>query len=307
MIISASYRTDIPAFYAEWFANRFRAGHARVVNPYGGPPSSVPLRQGVDGFVFWTRNARPFHSALDMVRAAEMPFVVQYTLTAYPRALERSVVAPEHALSDIRALAAQFGPRAVVWRYDPVVLSELTPPDFHRDTFARLAQALEGTVDEVVVSFAQIYRKTARNMDAAARAHGFAWSDPDDDAKRALAADLIAVAAGTGLRLSVCSQAAYTVAGAHPAACIDARRLEDVAAGWGRPRAIAAKVKGNRPDCLCRESRDIGAYDTCPHGCAYCYAVGSQALAKRRHAEHDPESEFLITPAGHEEVHKTLL
>ena len=307
MIISASYRTDIPAFYAEWFANRFGAGHARVVNPYGGPPASVPLRQGVDGFVFWTRNARPFHSALDMVRAARMPFVVQYTLTAYPRALERSVVPPERALADIRALAARFGPRAVVWRYDPVVMTELTPPDFHRATFARLAQALAGTVDEVVISFAQIYRKTARNMDLAARAHGFAWHDPDDGAKRALAAGLVAIAAGHGMRLSVCSQAAHTVAGAHPAACIDARRLEDVAAGWGVPRPIAAKVKGNRPDCLCHESRDIGAYDTCPHGCAYCYAVGSQALAKRRFAEHDPQSEFLITPAGREEVQKTLL
>ena len=87
------------------------------------------------------------------------------------------------------------------------------------------------------------------------------------------------------------------VAGARAAACIDARRLEDVARGWGVPRAVTAKVKGNRPGCLCHESRDIGAYDSCPHGCVYCYAVGSRTLAKRRHAGHDPLAEFLIPTA----------
>lgn len=298
MIISASYRTDIPAFYAAWFENRFRAGFARVVNPYGRQVSEVPLRAGVDGFVFWTRNAQPFAGALRLVRAAGLPFVVQYTVTGAPRALERSVVDPERAVADIRALAAEHGPRAVVWRYDPIVFSDVTPPAFHRATFARLAAALAGAVDEVVISFAQIYRKTARNMDSAARAHGFAWTNPDDGAKRALAAELVEVAATHGMALSVCSQAANVVPGARGAACIDARRLEDVAAGWGVPRTIAARIKGNRPDCLCSESRDIGAYDTCPHGCAYCYAVGSRTLAKRRFAEHDPLSEFLISHAG---------
>lgn len=295
MIVSASYRSDIPAFYAPWFENRFRAGFAKVVNPYGRQVSTVPLQAGVDGFVFWTRNAQPFHPALRLVRAAALPFVVQYTITGAPRALERSVVEPARAVADIRVLAGEFGARAVVWRYDPIVFSDLTPADFHRDNFAGLAAALAGAVDEVVISFAQIYQKTARNMDAAARAHGFAWDDPDDATKRALAADLVGLAAAHGMRLSVCSQAAIAVAGAQGAACIDARRLEDVAAGWGLVRAIKAKVKGNRPDCLCFESRDIGAYDTCPHGCAYCYAVGSRALAKRRFVEHDPEGEFLIS------------
>lgn len=307
MIVSASYRTDIPAFYGAWFENRFRAGFARVANPYGGPPAAVPLRQGVDGFVFWTRNARPFRPALGLVRAAALPFVVQYTVTAYPRALERSVVEPARAVDDIRALAAEFGPRAVVWRYDPIVFSELTPAATHREAFARLADALAGAVDEVVISFAQIYKKTARNMDAAARADGFAWGDAGDDAKRALATELAGLAAARGMALSVCSQAALTAEGCRAAACIDARRLEDVAAGWGLRHAIAAKVKGNRPGCLCHESRDIGAYDSCPHGCAYCYAVGARAQAKRRYAEHDPTAEFLITPPSAAGPAKTLL
>lgn len=307
MIVSASYRTDIPAFFARWFENRFQAGHAKVVNPYGGRVSTVALRAGVDGFVFWTRNAEPFADALAMVRHAAIPFVISHTVTTYPRALESAVIAPERALAHMRALATRHGPRAVVWRYDPIVFSSLTPPDFHRAAFARLAAGLHGAVDEVVISFATLYRKTARNMDAAASAHGFTWGDAADDGKRALAAELAVLAARHGMRLSVCSQPDYTVDGTNPAACIDARRLEQVAAGWGLRRAIAAKPKGNRPGCACHESRDIGDYDTCPHGCAYCYAVSSRVLAKRRYRAHDPDSEFLFPPPRAEPGQKTLL
>ena len=307
MIVSASYRTDIPAFYAPWFENRFRAGFAKVVNPYGGPPATIALRRNIDGFVFWTRNARPFVSALRMVRAADLPFVVSHTVTGYPRALDLSVIGSERAIAHMRDLAAEFGPRAVVWRYDPIVFSTLTPVQFHRDTFARLAQALAGAVDECVISFATLYKKTARNMDAAARAEGFDWDDPDAAVKRDLAADLARVAAGHGMRLGLCSQPAYIVPGTAAAVCVDARRLEEVAAGWGLRRAIAAKVLGNRPGCACHQSRDIGAYDTCPHGCAYCYAVGSRALAKRRHGAHDPLGEYLFAPVIRDETESLLV
>jgi len=302
MIISASYRTDIPAFYAKWFENRFRAGFARVVNPYGGADSVVPLRDTVDGFVFWTRNATPFADALAMVRDAGIPFVVSHTVLGYPRALDRSVVETKRAVAEIGRLSAVYGPASVVWRYDPVVFSSLTPASFHLDNFGRLAQSLAGIVDECVVSFATIYKKTARNMDAAARAEDFVWSDPDWPEKRRLALHLKTLAAEAGIKLTACSQDV----GLPLAACVDARRLEDVARHWGQPRSITAKVKGNRPDCRCHESRDIGTYDTCPHGCAYCYAVGSRTLAKRRHAMHDPADEYLFPPARRPEI-ETLL
>jgi len=298
MIVSASYRTDIPAFYGDWFRRRFRAGFAKVVNPYGRQISTVPLRSGVDGFVFWTRNLGPFLPALAEVRGAGLPFVVQYTVTSYPRPLENSVIEAARSLDLIRRVVAEHGRRAVVWRYDPIVFSSETPGDFHRAAFARLAADLAGTVDEVVVSFANIYRKTARHMTEAARAHGFDWWDPADDDKRALVAALARLAAAAGMRLTICSQEPYTLPRAPGAACVDARRLEDVAAGWGTPRPVRAKPKGNRPGCLCFESRDIGEYDTCPHGCVYCYAVNSRTLAKRRFRDHDPQSEFLFPPPG---------
>jgi hypothetical protein len=291
MIISASYRTDIPAFYRDWFLARFRAGFCRVVNPYGGPPGRIDLKDGVDGYVFWTRNALPFLPALAEVRRARLPFVVQFTVTGYPRPLEAGVIDSERAVATIRQLATEYGPRAVVWRYDPILLTDLTPPAWHLANFTGLARTLEGAVDEVVVSFAQIYRKTARNLAAAARAGKFAWHDPDTAEKRYALIRLAAIAANHGMRLVVCSQAdleSDTVPGAR---CVDADRLSDLS---GQP--IAARTKGNRPGCLCAESRDIGAYDSCAQGCVYCYAVGSRNAAKRHLARHDPLGEFLLDP-----------
>lgn len=288
MIVSASYRTDIPSLYSAWFMNRLAAGACRVASPYGGRPYTVSLRPGeVDGFVFWTRNIGPLLPHLPAVRRVA-PFAVQFTITGYPRALEPGVIDTDTALAQIRDVSRAFGPRVAVWRYDPILDTTLTPPSWHRETFARLAAALEGAVDEVVVSFAQIYAKTRRNLDAAARRHGFTWADPEEGDKRALIAELAKIAIGHGVRLTVCAQPALVAGSASPAQCIDAGRLSDIAG-----REIAARVKGNRPGCLCHESRDIGAYDTCPQGCVYCYAVSSRAQAKRFLATHDPAAETL--------------
>ncbi|SEH26012.1 DUF1848 domain-containing protein [Magnetospirillum fulvum] len=298
MIISASYRTDIPAFYGRWFLNRFRAGWVRAVNPYGRQISTIPLRAGIDGYVFWSRNPAPFQAAFDEVRAAGYPFILHYTVTGYPRRLERSVIDPARAVALIRDLAARHGPDVVVWRYDPVLITSLTPPSWHLETFAALADALAGAVDEVVISCATLYRKTERNLTlAAAEGEGFTWVDPPAEDKQALLTRLAGMARARGMRPTLCAQPGLIVPEAEPGRCVDARRLERVAAGWGYPRSIPARPRGTRPGCQCHESRDIGEYDTCPHGCAYCYAVGSREQARIRLAEHDPDSEFLFRPA----------
>ncbi|WP_448208461.1 DUF1848 domain-containing protein [Azospirillum sp. sgz302134] len=287
MIISVSYKTDIPAFYGRWFLNRLEAGFCRMVNPYGGQTYRVDLTRGaVDGFVFWTKNLGPFLGALDSVSERGFPFVVQYSVTGLPTALERSVPDWERAVEHMAQVRDRWGPRAAVWRYDPIVTTDSTPPSWHRETFARIAGRLRGVTDEAVVSFLQPYRKTARNMDAA----GLPWRDPDPEEKRALLADLAGIAADHGMALTLCTQPELEgVPGVSPTRCVDAARLSDVA---GRP--IAAREKGNRPGCFCAESRDIGDYDTCPHGCVYCYAVANRATAQNRFAAHDPEGEFLF-------------
>jgi len=290
LIISASYRTDIPAFYAEWFFQRLDAGFAVVRNPYSGRAMRVDLRhESVTGFVFWTRNFGPVLERLDTLREFSRPFVVQYTVTGYPRTLEAAVIEPETAIAQLERLAGEVHPQCPVWRYDPVIFTSATPEDFHRRNFEQLAARLEGVVDEVVISFAQIYQKTRRNLDVAAARHGLTWEDPAEEVKLRVAEDLAAMARARGMQLTICTQPHYMATGAVEARCVDARRL-------GRIAGVALNVplKGNREGCACHESRDIGEYDTCPHGCAYCYAVRNRALALARYKEHRPEGESLL-------------
>lgn len=319
MIISASYRTDIPAFYSQWFVNRLRAGYCRVTNPYGGQVYAVDLRtEAVDGFVFWTKNLGPLLPHLVDIRARGNPFVVQYTITGYPRELEERVVRAETTIHHMHALARNFcgevaGRRIfpAVWRYDPILLSNLTPISWHVANFTRLTGQLEGTTDEVVFSFAHLYQKTLRNLRQKEDDTGVAWGAHEAIMREAEAAgkaprealDLVAtlaqIAHKHGMRLRGCSQPEFLVPGVEPAHCVDSARLADVALAWGlRPSAslCATKEKGNRVGCRCSASRDIGEYDTCPHGCVYCYAVRNRELALTRYKAHDPQGEFLFAP-----------
>ena len=289
MIISASYKTDIPTFYGDWFMNRLRAGFCRMVNPYNRRPINVSLRRSeVDGIVFWTKNIAPFMRYLPEVRERGFPFVVQHTINGYPKALEYSVVDATKSIANVRRIADEYGPRVAVWRYDTIVISSVTPIDFHRRNFEFLCKQLSGGVDEVVISFVHLYKKTLRNMNWAAEAYGFTWDDQPLDTKRKLAVELVNIANAHGIQLSVCSQRDLIVDGAIDAHCVDAQRLEDIAG-----HKLNIEQRGARKECGCFASRDIGDYDTCPHGCVYCYAVQNRELAQRRFREHDPDSEFL--------------
>jgi hypothetical protein len=296
MIISASYKTDIPTFYGEWFMNRLRAGYCRMVNPYGGQRYKISLRrEDVDGFVFWTKNIGPFLKYLPEIRERGYPFIVQHSINGYPRELESHVTSYNQTVEHMHTLASLYGPDVAIWRYDPIVFSSLTSPDWHLDNFAKLAQALAGATSEVVISFAQIYRKTKRNMDAAAKQFDFGWHDHEtimQEQGKAFALEVFHIAIKYGITLRVCSQAAFLTPGiVEEARCVDADRLSRVCGG-----TIQAEKKGNRKECGCFASRDIGEYDTCPHGCVYCYAVQRRDLALQRFKEHDPQGEFLFPP-----------
>lgn len=296
MIVSASYKTDIPAFYAHWFANRLQAGFCRMVNPYNRHQhfrvSLLP--QDVDGFIFWTKNLGPFLDVLPTVRCRGTPFIVQYTINGYPRALESRVVDASQSVEHARYVAEAFGSRVVVWRYDTIVISSLTPASFHLSNFAALASRLAGATDEVVVSFMQLYKKTRQNLARAAEEHAFAWEDPGLDEKKSLLRELAATASAHGMRLTLCTQPELAIPEVGESRCVDAQRLTDVSGGV----LVRARKKGMREGCGCFESRDIGEYDTCPHGCIYCYAVRNRSVALARYQAHDPEGEFLFTPTG---------
>ncbi|MCE2491026.1 MAG: DUF1848 domain-containing protein [Alphaproteobacteria bacterium] len=292
MIVSASYRTDIPAFYGDWFMKRLAAGRCLVTNPYGGPRYEVSLTvDDVDGFVFWTRNPAPFLPHLERIRDLGYPFVIQFTVLGYPAAVDRSVPLADIQIETFRRLARIYGPGALVWRYDPVLFSSLTPSAFHQDNFAGLCRKLAGLTDEAVISFVNPYRKSRRNLDAASRKYGFNWWEASASEATDLVGEFGRIAAADGMEATICSQPDFLVPSVRAARCIDVERLSRVA-GFD----IESRQKGNRPGCLCHESRDIGAYDTCPHGCAYCYAVSDRGQAVKRFTRSDSDAEVLGTP-----------
>ncbi|EFL52066.1 protein of unknown function DUF1848 [Solidesulfovibrio fructosivorans JJ]] len=285
MIISASRRTDIPAFYARWLVNRLRAGFCEVVSPFNAAQvSRVSLApEDVDAIVFWTRDPRPLLPHLPELRAmGHEPFFL-FTVLANPRELDPKCPAPDVSVPAFAALAAAL-PARITWRYDPIVLTEKTPPDWHRAAFARLAHRLAGLTDRVVVSFLEPYRKIAGRMKPLA-AQGFAPFPPDEEERLRLLFDLRDMAAAHGMRLMTCCQPElYQEAGITPARCVDP---DWIAARLGRPLALG-KDPHQRPRCGCAPSKDIGAYDRCLFGCRYCYATSSFERARTAFARHDP-------------------
>ncbi len=293
MIISASYRTDIPAFYGSWFMNRINEGYCQVRNPYNGLYSRISLlRADVQGIVFWTRNPAPFSSNLRVIEEKGYPFYIHFTITGYPSILEANCISSSSAADIFRQLASDLPEGSLVWRYDPILLTSVTPIDFHIKNFTFLASSLAGYTDEVVISFARIYSKTRKNLDLlAGNTSGFKWYDPDNGFKKSLALKLSSIAELYGMRLSVCAQRNILTDGLKDASCIDPYRLSRVA---GYSLKIPP-LKPHRPEgCGCYSSRDIGEYDTCINGCVYCYAVSSLKNARSRYRAHDPKGSSIL-------------
>ena len=268
-IISASRRTDIPAFHSRWFMDKISRGVALVKNPFGGQTREVSLRrEEVDGIVFWSRDYRPMLDDLDRLRDMGYRFYFQYTIIGYPRWLDPGSPSVEIAVRTAHALARRHGPRTVVWRYDPVMLAEGLGQEWHLDNFTRLAGILEGATDECVTSFVDFYAKFSRRLPLLLEENGSRLLPPDSAMTRALAASMGRIAAGKGISLTACCEK-EDLRGAIPASrCVDRVRMGDVA---GVDRSALPK-KPSRQMCQCHASVDIGGYDSCPAGCAYCYA-----------------------------------
>ncbi len=273
MIISASYRSDIPAFHGPRFLSQLDQGFAMVRNPYNGREYRVSLQpEDVNGFIFWTRNARPFRAGLKAARAVA-PLVVQYTITGYPNVLERGTPPAAHGIAEIRQITDALGKGSVVWRYDPVIWTDRTDTGFHRDNFCRLADQLSDQIDEVTFSAATLYAKSRRNL--AKFAPALKIHDPADAEKQALLSELATLPGSRGMTPTLCSQPHLLSPPLQNARCIDSERLQRL----GGP-TFRTRQKGNRRGCDCAESRDIGAYDSCAHGCFYCYAVNDHDRVK---------------------------
>lgn len=292
MIISASRRTDIPAFYTDWLTERLRAGYCIVPNPVRPDQESrISLRPGdVDALVFWTRNAAPLLPHLDELDAAGYRCYFLYTVLDYPRELDPFVPPAAEAVRTVRALAARVGPERIAWRYDPIVFSNRTDAARHVRAFGALAQALAGATQRCIVSLVDPYRKAAPRLRALADngLHIEAW---DPGRHGAALAEMARLAARHGMQIQSCAEHAdLEPFDIPPGKCVDDAVLLRACG----VKAPARKDPSQRKACRCVASRDIGMYDTCVFGCRYCYATSGLETARRRHAGHSPRAERLV-------------
>ena len=285
MILSASRRTDIPAFYSAWLLNRLRQGFVCVRNPMNpAQVSRIALSpETVDCIVFWTKDPAPMLDKLGEIRSMGYEFYFQFTLTPYGREIERHLPEKRVLAETFRRLSRAVGRERVVWRYDPVLLTGDWTPDRHFEAFGALCRELEGCAEECVFSFVDRYAKIAR------RTAGLVRDIAPGEMERT-AAGFAETARRHGLKLSACAETAdFSRFGIGRARCIDPARIERLTGCAIR----AGKDRNQRPECGCIESADIGAYDTCRHGCLYCYASAGDGTVRRACAGHDPLSPLL--------------
>lgn len=284
MILNTGSRTDIPAYYSEWFYNRVKEGFALTRNPYF-PGKLLRYRldpEVVDILCFCTKNPAPMLPRLEELHAFRQCWYV--TITPYGKEIEPFVPEKDQVMASLKELSQKVGRQAVFWRYDPVFLSEKYSLRFHRDVFAQMAESLSGYVDSCIVSFVDLYEKTKRNFPGV--------REVGQEAQETLAVFFAEVGHRYGFTVrTCCEKESLKKFGVNTSGCMTKEVLEKAT---GCRLEVPRKKKSPREGCNCLLGNDIGAYNTCGHGCLYCYAnYSSQVVAKNR-SLHSPDSPLLV-------------
>ena len=283
MIINTGQRTDIPAFYADWFANRLKEGFVCVRNPYD-PKQVSRYRldpEVVDVIGFCTKNPAPMFPYMDLLKEYGQYWFV--TITGYGRDIEPNVPDKHRLLDDFRKLSCMVGIDSVGWRYDPVFISERYGADYHLKAFEQIAAALSGYTKTAVISFIDLYPKVRRNFPEA--------REVPKEQRLKLGREFIRIASAYGMTVRPCAEGDELAA--YGADCSGCMKISDYEKAVGR-HLNAPKRKGARAECACYLSCDIGAYNTCKHLCRYCYANAEPSKVLAQSRLHDPRSPFLI-------------
>lgn len=279
-IISASRRTDIPAFFAEWFVRRLEAGFCGYWHPFQRNWVRVSLLpRDVAGIVLWTKNIGPLLSELTAIRERHV-FYVHFTITGHPRQLERNIIPAEEAVRQAREVSRRFGADALVWRFDPIVHTQYGGPEDTLARFTGLAEKLEGATQRCVISFMSPYRRQRRAFEQT----GLEFHEPSAELRDELSEGIAQIASRHGMTVAACCNDDIVRGDVLKARCVDAELLRKLGA-----RLPSRMPPGpSRDQCGCARSVDIGAYDLCGGGCAYCYANQDHELALRNLGAHDP-------------------
>jgi hypothetical protein len=303
MIISASRRTDIPACYSEWFMQRIRAGYFYRVNPYNSRQvSGFSLQpEDLDAICFWTKNPQPLLPFLDELDGRGFRFYFQFTLNPYGTEFEPGVAQLDERIATFRELANRIGPERVIWRYDPIIVSSVTPVAWHLEQAERIAGRLHQATCRLVFSFCDFYGKGNGRLYKALAGSGITLQDitaPDMSTDRdRLVHGFRSIADSHMLQLFSCSETIDLSAfGVESGACIDGKLIQ--ALFGGDPSLI--KDKYQRPACGCVAAVDMGSYNTCRLGCTYCYANFNARTIAGNCRKHFPDSPSLLGRYEHQ-------
>ena len=286
MIISASRRTDIPAFYSEWFLKRLKEGFLYVKNPFNANQiSKIDLSPNiVECIVFWSKNPESIIRHLQEINELGYKYYFQFTVTSYDKSIELYVPKKEKVISTFKKLADNIGPDKVIWRYDPILLTDKFNYDYHVKWFEYLAKKLSQHTKKCVISFIDMYKKCERNL---SDVH---LNNIDISLKNSLANSLSEIAKSYNLLIQSCAEEDdFSEFNIPHGKCID----DDLISKIIGAKIDVNKDKTQRKECCCVTSIDIGAYNTCKHGCKYCYANYSQKTVNKNCHSHDVNSPLL--------------
>ncbi|MDD6800422.1 MAG: DUF1848 domain-containing protein [Firmicutes bacterium] len=296
MIISASRRTDIPAFYSEWFFNRLKAGYAYVRNPMNPRRiSEVSLAPDViDGIVFWTKNPTPMLNRLHELR--DYTFYFQFTLTPYGTDIEKNVPPKNNVIIPaFKKLSSMIGKERVVWRYDPILLNDKYTMQYHIKYFRVLCGMLADYTEKCTVSFLDLYKSIKRSI-APLGIRPLTTEQAEE-----LAGYFGEIAKEHGICIDTCAEDIdLSRYGIGHAGCIDRHRLERI----GNCKLDVERDKNQRAACGCVSGIDLGAYNTCRNGCVYCYANFNQTLVNDCCCKHVPTSPLLYGEVSADDIVK---
>jgi hypothetical protein len=290
MIISASRRTDIPAFYSEWFLGRLQEGYALIPNPRNSDRlSRVELSpDNVDCIVFWTKNPIPMLGKLEQLDKMGYRYYVQFTLTPYDKTVESNLPSKTDLIQAFIELSERTDTKRAVWRYDPVMIDEKHSVKWHIKQFSEMCGKLNAYTERCIISFIDPYKSIGDKFRAIT-----------DGEILAIASGFSEVARQNEITLFTCAEVIDLFSyGIMHGSCIDENLIEQIIGN-----SVKAKIDTNqRAACRCIESVDIGAYDTCPNGCAYCYATSSLKTVLQHMAAHDPKAPMLTGYPGGNEI-----
>ncbi|QVK18606.1 DUF1848 domain-containing protein [Mycoplasmatota bacterium] len=298
-VISVSRRTDIPAFYTDWFINGIKRGYVDSINPFNRKYVSRVslLPEDVTCFVFWTKNPKPIFKFLPTLDRLGYKYYFQYTLTSYSNDIEKLVPNKSNDLiNTFKMLSDLIGKDKVIWRYDPIILTEKYNKEYHYKYFEEIMKRLKDCTNRVVISFVDLYNKTEINT---RHLNIKNWTP---SLMREVGYELAKISKRYNLEIQTCSEEVdLSEFGIEHGKCIDDRIISKIT---NKKITKLNKDKGQRKACGCVESIDIGSNNTCKHLCFYCYANISEKTVLNNVLKHNPNSALLVGElVGDETIH----